>query len=293
MPFSTQDLKIKTHPSPQYTSKQPRSEILPSLPCRGIVLGPSGSGKTVVLVDLILRHYRGLFERIYIFSPSVNLDSTWLPVRKYIEEEPGVDQKEEPSFFDVWDASALKDIYETQVQVIQEMKKRKLKTLSNILIVVDDFADDPTIMHRQGGYTSGGSMLNTLFVRGRHSHISTIVSTQKLRLIGTTIRVNAQFLLVWRLRNRLELQALLEELSAVYPVKTLEEMYNLATEEPYSFWYINLTAKKKDDMFFLRFEQRMVPSIKSQSEWEASSATSQEPLPEPPVANQQITKQQK
>ena len=99
-------------------------------------------------------------------------------------------------------------------------------------------------------------------------------------------------MLVWRLRNRLELQALLEELSAVYPIKTLEEMYNLAIDEPYSFWYINLTAKSKDDMFFLRFEQRMVPSIKPQSEWEASSATLQEPLPEPPV-NQQITKQQR
>ena len=208
---------------------------MPGLPCRGIVLGPSGSGKTVVLVDLILRHFRGLFERIYIFSPSVNLDSTWLPVKRYVEQELGIDQMEEPSFFDTWDAQALKNIYETQVSVIQEMKKRKLKTLYNILIVVDDFADDPTVMHRQGGYSSGGSMLNTLFVRGRHSHISTIVSTQKLRLIGTTIRVNAQFMLVWRLRNRLELQALLEELSAVYPVKTLEEMYNMATEEAYSF----------------------------------------------------------
>ena len=290
---STQDLKIKVHPAPQYVSKQPRSDVLPSLPCRGIVLGPSGSGKTVVLVDLVLRHYRGLFERIYVFSPSVHLDSTWLPVKRYVEEELQVDQKEEPSFFDTWDAQALKEIYETQVSVVQEMKKRKMKTIYNILIIVDDFADDPTIMHKQGGYTSGGSMLNTLFVRGRHSHISTIVSTQKLRLIGTTIRVNAQFMLVWRLRNRLELQALLEELSAVYPIKTLEEMYNVATEEPYSFWYILLTARRKEDMFYLRFEQRMLVNNKQAPEWGDFSQVLQEPSPEPPVASQQITKQQK
>jgi hypothetical protein len=35
------------------------------------------------------------------------------------------------------------------------------------------------------------------------------------------------------------------------------EMYNLATEEAYSFWYIDLLAKSKNDMFFIRFENKM------------------------------------
>ena len=57
-------------------------------------------------------------------------------------------------------------------------------------------------------------MLNTLFVRGRHLCISTLVSSQKLRLVSSTIRVNLQFLCVWRLRNQQELESLLEEVSA-------------------------------------------------------------------------------
>ena len=56
----------------------------------------------------------------------------------------------------------------------------------------------------------------------------------------------------------MELQSLLEEISAVYDVKTLEQMYQLATDDPFSFWYILFTARKKEDMFFLRFEQNMV-----------------------------------
>ena len=64
-------------------------------------------------------------------------------------------------------------------------------------------------------------------------------------------------MLVWRLRNKMELSSLLEELSSVYSLRELMEMYELATSEPYSFWYILLTAKRKEDMFFLRFEQRM------------------------------------
>ena len=46
-------------------------------------------GKTVALISLILEQYRGVFERIYIFSPSVNIDDGWIPVKKYIEEDLG------------------------------------------------------------------------------------------------------------------------------------------------------------------------------------------------------------
>ena len=141
---------------------------------------------------------------------------------------------------------------------LEESMKQKIKQLYGILIVVDDFADSPQVVHSSSGAASGGSMLNTLFIRGRHMMISTLVSSQKLRLLSSTMRVNVQFMLVWRLRNRMELQSLLEEISAVYDVKTLEQMYTLATDDPYSFWYILFTARKKEDMFFLRFEQKMV-----------------------------------
>ena len=51
---------------------------------RSIVLGPGGSGKTILLQNMILDIYDGCFDQIYIFSPSVNLDHTWLPVKEYI-----------------------------------------------------------------------------------------------------------------------------------------------------------------------------------------------------------------
>ena len=65
---------------------------------------------------------------------------------------------------------------------------------------------------------------------------------------------------VFRLRNRLELDAIIEELSAVYDKHQLMEMYELATRDPYSFWYIHLAAKRREDMFYLRFEKRMIPT---------------------------------
>ena len=34
-------------------------------------------------------------------------------------------------------------------------------------------------------------------------------------------------------------------------------MYKTATEEPFSFLYVNLVAKKKEDMFFKRFTHKL------------------------------------
>ena len=64
---------------------------------------------------------------------------------------------------------------------------------------------------------------------------------------------------MYRLRNQKDLDSVLDELTALIDKKTLLEMYQLATSEPYSFWYINLVAKTKDDMFFIRLEKRMIP----------------------------------
>ena len=51
-----------------------------------------------------------------------------------------------------------------------------------------------------------------------------------------------RFICCWRLRNKKELlDGLLYELSALYSVQVLNEMYETAiNDEDHSFWYINL-----------------------------------------------------
>ena len=64
---------------------------------------------------------------------------------------------------------------------------------------------------------------------------------------------------MWRLRNQKEIVALLEELSAIYPIPTLHEMYEAAVSDAaHSWWYIDLVAKEKTRMFYIRFEHRQV-----------------------------------
>ena len=63
--------------------------------------------------------------------------------------------------------------------------------------------------------------------------ISTWVSSQKLPAHQRGgFRVNMQFMCVWRLRNQLELEAVLEELTALLPKKELQAIYEEAIREP-------------------------------------------------------------
>ena len=67
----------------KHTCKQGHyGDILPKLPMRNMLVGPSGSGKTVLLTNVILDIYKGCFSRIYIWSPSIEVDNTWRPVKE-------------------------------------------------------------------------------------------------------------------------------------------------------------------------------------------------------------------
>ena len=58
-----------------------------------------------------------------------------------------------------------------------------------------------------------------------------------------------------RLRNQHELDAVIEELSALLPKEQLYRLYEQATREPYSFLFVYY-LKPKNKMFYKRFEER-------------------------------------
>jgi hypothetical protein len=240
--------ELKRLPETKWRWKQVQ-EPFPQLPgANGLFLGPSGTGKTTTLLALLTGPYARAFDSLHVFSPSVHLDSAWDPIKNEFAKT-----LEASTFSESWDEALLNSILEEQKRKIQELKRAKSKDpLPQALIVIDDFADRPELIHRAGG------LMTTMFVRGRHFGLSTWISSQKLTAISLVARVNFRFICCWRLRNAKEIQALLEELSAIYPIPVLQEMYLQAVDEPYSFWYINLVAKKREDMFFVRFQSRQV-----------------------------------
>ena len=229
--------------------KQRSSDVFPRTPgANGCFLAPSGQGKTTTLISLLLGPYSRVYDAVYVFCPSVALDSAWDPVRDYAKG------RKDSLFSPEWDEGALWEKLNAQRDKIVEVKKAKSKKpLPQILVIIDDFADRPDIMHH------AANVLTSCFIRGRHFGWSTWLSSQKPAAVSLAARVNFRFMCVWRRRNQKEILALMEEWSALYPLQILAEMYEAAiSDEDHSFWYINLVAKKKEDMFHVRFEHKMV-----------------------------------
>ena len=95
-----------------------------------MLVGPSGSGKTVLLTNMILDIYKGCFSIIYVWSPSIEVDNTWKPVKDYIRDHIKPNDREK-YYFDSYDTSELETVINTQQTVIY-YKQRKHNDLYQI-----------------------------------------------------------------------------------------------------------------------------------------------------------------
>ena len=101
-----------------YDFNQSKYEHVPKLPFRSIIVASSTGGKTVLIQNLILNVYKNCFYRIFIFSPSVHNDPTFVEVKKYQREEMKVDDTKEQVYFDEYRPEELENIINTQRKVI-------------------------------------------------------------------------------------------------------------------------------------------------------------------------------
>ena len=145
--------------------KSPFPQLDGVLPLRWSLASPSGAGKGVAMQNMILKHFRGCWERIYVFSPTAVLDkSTWDPVRKHLTEDRGIDLVKEPAFFEEWDDGATLDSFVKQnSEVVRKQKERGARQIFGALFVIDDWGDRADVMHK-----ASGSVIGRLFLSGRH-----------------------------------------------------------------------------------------------------------------------------
>ena len=134
-------------------------DIVPKLPMRSMLVAPPGARRTVLLTNMTLDIYKGCFSRIYVWSPSIEVDSTWKPVKDYTRDhiKPSDGDK---YYFDSYDPE-LEQVINTQKNGIDYQKEQKHKDLYKILICIDGFADSLD-------FTRKSQLLHQLYIRGRH-----------------------------------------------------------------------------------------------------------------------------
>ena len=206
--------------------------------------------------------FRGVWDKIIIFSRSCVVDDAWAPVKRYIEEVLGQDPRKEQYCFEEWDEVALQEIITNAKKVTQYLKKEYAKPdhtgprkLYQTLIILDDMAADKEAVRSK--------LLEQLYIRGRWFGLNCIVSTQKLKLVSSSVRTNLTHLFVFRLRNSSDLiDGVVQEFSALLGEngkKLIMQMYRKAVDQPYGFLFIDMLAKDVSKMFYSSFKSRLIP----------------------------------
>ena len=253
---------VKPYKTKEYTFTQSNYEVAPRIPFSMVITGQSGSGKTVLLSNLILDIYKGCFSRIFIWSSSIDLNPVWTHVKKYIEKDLNVNPEKEKVYFDTFNIDEMQKVLDLQHKINQFQKKNEHPKLFSVLFLIDDFID-------QASFAKHNNLLNALYIKARHYGVNIISSSQKYNGLSTTIRTNSRQLIFFKLRNYKEVESVLDELAGVLISKKamsdmkslhqakqlLLEIYNVATEEPFSFLFVNLMQPDINKMFMVRFEK--------------------------------------
>jgi hypothetical protein len=212
-----------------------------SLPCNSLNIGPSGSGKTLTLIRTLIDADKlgGRFQKYLLFSPNIFVDPQYRTLIDYVEETTG--QKEEEFCFEDFDQEEIRKLMAEQKKVNAYLRTMDSKRLMSACILIDDFGERADLVKAHG------SIINSLFTRGRHLQISVYgLLLQRFRLANPTIRYNAHALYVHKLNNQKDLIAIAEEFSAVVGgVDNFIAMYKKATSKKYGFLFITTGAEPR------------------------------------------------
>ena len=111
------------------------------------------------------------FDEVHVWTGSAREDVALEPSKKWAEDELHMDPEKNPAVHD-WDPELMRSIIDRQRKKVRKARKEG-KRVPQMAMVCDDLADSKSAM--------GSGLLKELMMRGRHSWISTILSTQKLR----------------------------------------------------------------------------------------------------------------
>ena len=114
--------------------------------------------------------------------------------------------------------------------------------------MIDDLADDKRAM--------GCALIRSLLMKGRRCFVSSLLSTQKWRAVDLACRMQFTGIFQFAVRSARGWEAVKEESDNSVDPKVLQEMYDVATSDPYGFLFINLQQHR----YFRSFKSELKAS---------------------------------
>lgn len=222
--------------------KIPESEndFVPKPNFRWLVIGSSGSGKSNLIRYMLtdknmLPSIFDIQKHVFVMCPTADMskDYEFIP-NKHV--------------FNEYDESLLKELIDTQKANIKQYGKKRTPF---VLCILDDCIE----------HVGSFSYINQVVTKIRHFNISLIILCQKLKSIGRTIRLNSDYITLFRTSNLSEVEDVLDEYVGR---KFKNQLFSQVSEHfktPYTFLHIDLKTsdyskrfwKSKDDLFHFNF----------------------------------------
>lgn len=210
---------MKTHAADKFPKMEEWQEALcGEHPFRCLYVGASGTGKTVKFIYDLQNIFRRFFEKVYVFSPNLEVDPAW---KDAVNIEGSVKM----------DFDKIESIRNENRKLAEEGGRSYTKPM---LVVIDDFAADKTVARNP--------LLAEYGVRLRHDGVSVIFLSQVYKLVTPTYRKSVTTLHIWNPPNRDEAEIIAEDCCpSLMDKKEFFEMLNGTTVEKHSYLTINKT----------------------------------------------------
>jgi hypothetical protein len=207
-----------------------------------LICGSSGSGKTTLLYSLmsqpkkngIRQSYKGLFDFIYVVSPTMGLNS--------IKNDPFQGLPEDQVHRTVT-LDGLDDIEEK----LSENREKKLHSL----VILDDVGSQLRNTKKIDEKLKG------MIQNRRHQYTSYIILLQKFRDAGTGIRANLSHFISFRPKNMVERDAICKELFPFHGKECDQLMtYIFEDDDAHMFLFVDMSSRKTNRfIYYKKFNQ--------------------------------------
>lgn len=201
-------------------------------------IGKRGSSKTTLELNLLKYHFKGFYDKIYLFSSTGKKDPKLDKLIKELEADG--------QFFEEVNDEDL-------VRVMDEIETNNLSLIEDgkephNLIIFDD------VIHSLDKSNKKNSPFNKLITGNRHYKVCIHVISQKYNMLSTLLRSNADLIAFFKSENLNEINSLKNDINI--NEKLFNELYEFCTKEPYSFMLINLQTNPKT--FYKRFDRILI-----------------------------------
>ena len=184
-------------------------DLIPKDPHSALIAGQTGCGKTVFILDLLEKHYRGVFQHIVILCPTIRHNKTYLGC-DWIWSDPEIYILDPEDRLHDW----LRAFYK-QFQG------------EPTLFIIDDCSASRALTKKK-------DMLSELAFSGRHAKMSIWVLTQKYNSVLKDLREQTRWVALFHCKDRDSFEDCLRENDVIPSRDERAEVRQLLSETKHS-----------------------------------------------------------